>query len=383
MGRPDTMYNPDDDWGDAPTAAVTDAGVTVPTMAPPPPPPPRRLGAVAGGTLPPAAPSRPDLVASAPELTHQSPAPVAASPVPAVPTAPVDASTSVDDPTDTDGDTIKMKSKAKGKSRVTKEASGAITMPGGLRLTERDHQMLTFLARYRLATIGQLARHFDTSETALRNRLPRLEKAGLLAWAYTGQTKPKVWTITDTGLKVCGAHLSAPTISWGTLRHTLGLVDLGTTFEQAGELVVTEREIRAAATRDIPTARMKTAIDIRKALNTDPNADSATSAASGYIVPMAGRAWGHIPDMVLVRQPFETGAPGSIAIELELTRKNLSDWRNIITAYRDAGQFATVVYYVTDADVEKAVTATVRQLNATDRVQVLRFAPIEDAALPT
>lgn len=374
----------DDDWGDAPTAFAGDvtptpgAGGSLPSqMLPPPPPPPRRVGSSAGTVLPTAVPSHPDLVASAPELTHSTPAP-------ANHTTDLDASTSVDSDTGEilDPAPAKPKTKSKGKSRVAKEASGAITMPGGLRLTDRDHQMLNFLARYRLATIGQLARHFDTSETALRNRLPRLEKAGLLAWAYTGQTKPKVWTITDTGLKVCGAQLSAPQISWGTLRHTLGLVDLGTTFETAGELVVTEREVRAAATRNVPTARMKTAIDIRKSLNADPGADSASSAQAGYIVPMAGRQWGHIPDMVLVRQPFENGSPGSIAIELELTRKNLSEWRNILTAYRDNGQFAQVVYYVTDADIEKAVTATINALGAQDRIQVVRFTPIETTALP-
>jgi len=127
---------------------------------------------------------------------------------------------------------------------------------------------------------------------------------------------------------------------------------------------------------------MKTAIDIRKSLNADPGADSASSAQAGYIVPMAGRQWGHIPDMVLVRQPFENGSPGSIAIELELTRKNLSEWRNILTAYRDNGQFAQVVYYVTDADIEKAVTATINALGAQDRIQVVRFTPIETTALP-
>lgn len=277
---------------------------------------------------------------------------------------------------------VRTKSRARTKSRVAAEASGAITMPGGLRLTSRDYQVLTFLARYRLATVGQLARYFETSETALRNRLPRLEKAGLLAWAYTGQTKPKVWTVTDTGLKVAGVHLTAPQISWGTLRHTLGLVDLGVTFEHAGELVVTEREIRAAATRDTPTARMRTAIDLHQ--HADPSASNEPTAAatSGYILPTPGRSWGHIPDMVLVRQPFDSGASGNIAVELELHRKTLADWKAILTAYRDTPQFHQVIYYMCDADIERSLTGTIKAINAEDRIQVIRFTPIETTALP-
>jgi Transcriptional regulators len=131
--------------------------------------------------------------------------------------------------------------------------SGQIDMPGGVRLTGRDYQLLAFLGRYKVATVTQIARYFKTSESAMRNRLPRLERAGLLGWAYTGQAKPKAWTVTETGLKVASVALSAPHIKWGTLRHTFGLVDLGITFEHADETVVTEREIRAAA-RDVPTS---------------------------------------------------------------------------------------------------------------------------------
>lgn len=342
-----------------PDSANIAAGTNLPRVAPPPPPPPARPRPAAGVPVPTATPPA------------NSPGDTVPVPVPARP--PVVKQHDPEEP-------VKTKSKARTKSRVKADASGGITMPGGLRLTERDYQLLTFLARYRLATIGQLARQFDTSEGALRNRLPRLEKAGLLAWAYTGQTKPKVWTITDTGLKVAGVHLKAPQISWGTLRHTLGLVDLGITFEQAGELVVTEREIRAAATRDTPTARMRTAIDLRKHL--DPDVDSSQAAARGYILPTPGKAWGHIPDMVLVRQPFDNGASGNIAIELELNRKTLADWKTILTAYRDSPQFAQTIYYITDGEVERGLTGTINALNAQDRIQVVRFTPIETTALP-
>lgn len=267
------------------------------------------------------------------------------------------------------------------------KSSGRQVMPGGVRLTDRDYGLLVFLARYRMATVGQLARRFETSESALRNRLPRLEKAGFLAWAYTGQTKPKVWTVTETGLRVAGVSLSAPQIKWGTLRHSLGLVDLGITFEMAGEMVVTEREVRAAATRYTPTARMKTAIDLQLALSELRGAGEGESVADlvsrGYTVRVQGRSFGHIPDMVLVRQPFASGLSGSIAIELELNRKTLSEWKAILGAYRDSSAFYQVAYYVMDTEIERALLGVAKAVGADHKIVVVPFSPVDLTAMPS
>lgn len=254
---------------------------------------------------------------------------------------------------------------------------------GGMRLTPRDIEILTFLARYRAATVNQIARHVDSSLYAIRNRLPRLHREGMLTWSFTGQAKPKVWTVTDTGLKVAGVNLSAPTISWGTLRHTLGLVDLGTTFELAGENVVTEREIRAAM-RYTPTGRMRTAIDLHRSLedlSMSTDVDTHELATTYYTLPVQGKNYSHIPDMVVVRAPFENGAPGSIAVELELNRKTLSEWRNIITAYRDSSHFAQAVYYVTDVEIERALRGVIHALGAEHRLSVIRFEPLDTTAM--
>jgi len=254
----------------------------------------------------------------------------------------------------------------------------------GMRITERDIEILSFLGRYRAATVNQISRHVDSSLYAIRNRLPRMHKEGMLSWTFTGQAKPKVWTVTDTGLKVAGLNLSAPTISWGTLRHTLGLVDLGTTFELAGEKVVTEREIRAAL-RYTPTARMKTAIDLHRALeemDLSTSVDTHDIATTHYTLPVPGKNYGHIPDMVVVRAPFDNGASGSIAVELELNRKTLSEWRNIITAYRDTPHFSQAVYYVVDAEIERALRGVIHALGADHRVTVIRFEPLDTTAIP-
>lgn len=387
------------DWGeDAPTAAVPQRASA------------RQGAAVAAPASAVAAPAVVEPRIVAPELLSPASNPVGAplSPVPGmapaapapavVPAAPQGEWTDVvgdwaDDDDDADefeeevarpGPRSRAVSESRNLARRGSKGGKGGKKQQGMRLTERDIEILSFLGRYRAATVNQIARHVDSSLYAIRNRLPRMHREGMLSWSFTGQAKPKVWTVTDTGLKVAGLNLSAPSISWGTLRHTLGLVDLGTTFELAGERVVTEREIRAAL-RYTPTARMRTAIDLYRALDDlgmSTDVDSHEVAALHYTLPIQGKNYGHIPDMVVVREPFENGAAGSIAVELELNRKTLSEWRNIITAYRDTSYFAQAVYYVVDVEIERALRGVIHALGAEHRVSVIRFEPLDDTATP-
>lgn len=298
---------------------------------------------------------------------------------------------------DTPADTGGARHRAKGSSTGAGTGKGAGKKKkshtiGGVRLTARDFRIIAFLGRYRIATVGQLARMFETSETALRNRLPRLERAGLVTWAWAAQTKPKVWLVTDPGLQTVGMHLTAPTVKWGQLRHTLGLVDLGITFESAGEVVLTEREIRAAATRYTPTPRMRSAVDLGAAVGhgiavtadgIDPGNDASSALVrSTLVVPVPGRGFGHIPDMVLARAPYPNGMSGNIAIELELTRKGLSDWKTILTAYRDSAAFAEVYYFVMSREVQRALTGLIAALGASEKIKVVPFTPVDLTADP-
>ncbi len=273
-------------------------------------------------------------------------------------------------------------------SRQVKRKSTSI---GGIRLTGRDMRIMEFLARYRTATVGQLARRFETSETALRNRLPLLDRAGLIRWAWAAQTKPKVWMITAQGLKTVDMSLSAPDINWGQLRHTLGLVDLGIWYELQGENVLTEREIRAAAAQNTPTERLKNAIEAtryRADLDTLP-VDGLDSIAmmerikQALVIPVPGRPSGHWPDMILSRRPYPSGLSGNIAIELELTRKNLEEWRKILTAFLKSPDFDKVVYHVRTRDIQRSIQTVVKAIHGEDKIQVSIFEPIDQTANPT
>lgn len=273
---------------------------------------------------------------------------------------------------------------------TTRKTPAKKNMIGGIRLTARDIKMMEFLARYRTATVGQLARRFETSETALRNRLPLLDKAGLITWSWAAQTKPKIWRITEQGLKTVEMSLTTWTVSWGQLRHTLGLVDLGIAFELAGEVVLTEREIRAAAAQYTPTARLRTAIEMTRyrsdldgmpADGLDPIAMMERVKAA-LILPVPGRPNGHTPDMILVRQPFPSGASGNIAIELELTRKGLDEWRKIFEAYARSTDFDKVYYFVKGADMVRSLKQVAAAVGAADKILIEKFEPVDLTADP-
>jgi DNA-binding transcriptional ArsR family regulator len=255
---------------------------------------------------------------------------------------------------------------------------------GGIRLTNRDKHILEFLGRYRYATVAQLARRFDTSEKTLRNRLPKLREGGLVDSVFIVHARPSVWLVTSAGLKMIGMNLTAPSIKWGQVRHTMLLVELGITFEMSDENVLTEREIRAAATRYSPTPRMKASVDFYKSMQQleefEEESDVDTRVTSALTVPVHGRGIGHIPDMVLAREPFPSGVSGSIAIELELTRKNLGEWRTVLSAFRDSNRFAEVYYFVTSREVSKAMTRVVKALGAEDKIFIRMFEPEDDTA---
>lgn len=260
----------------------------------------------------------------------------------------------------------------------------------GLRLTRRDQELLWLLARYGLATTGQLARAFNTSVGALRNRLPRLERAGVIKSGHGFHRTAKVWLVTEAGLATISCSLTEPDLRPATLNHLLGLVDLGIGFEASGEVVLTERELRAASLRNVhPTPRMRAAADLLGVpVSVDGLAIDGTHAAvrAGFFVPCRGKVHGHVPDMVLVRTPFPNGLPGKISIEYEISRKAKTaegGLVDIITAYRDATNLYDAVYYfVVDGERERALKRVIREVRAEQRVHVVRFEPVERVGDP-
>lgn len=247
------------------------------------------------------------------------------------------------------------------------------TRQRGIVITDRDIRMLQFLARYKYATYPQLAAYLQVEPDALRRRLPRLRVEGILAFKSVGRPS-KVWVPTRTGIALSGLDLTVPETSLATGKHSAALVDLGIRFEQGGERVVTEREIRAADVRGRLTDRMLAA----RAL-TYPNAvlQDLPARVDGpplFSVTMgSGERYRHIPDMVLVRPPAPDGSPGSIAIELELCRKTRSLWRQIFNAYSHQENIGLVVYFTHRRELSTALTSTIKDMGLERLILVKKY----------
>jgi hypothetical protein len=266
------------------------------------------------------------------------------------------------------------------KKQTKKAAAKKKNKDYSIALTDRDMAMLQFLARYRFATYPQLARYFETTPVALRQRMPRLAKEGIVVRKTIGKSQHGVWLPTDTGIKVSGLDLPTPTLSWATAAHTLGLVDVGVMYELEGETVVTEREIRAADTRDRPSARMVSAM---KYAGVDPDEPIEDGSLRMYVVNLGGGEshYGHIPDMVLVRPPAPDGSPASVAIELELVHKPATQWRKMLRAYLNAPHFGEVIYYTSQRKIAAGVAKAAQEVGAEHMVSVRRFSPSESSAI--
>jgi len=264
----------------------------------------------------------------------------------------------------------------------------------GVRLTADDYALISFIGRYRIATVGQLARVFDRSPKALRNRLPRLERANVLDSFFGPDQGPKMYTATDDGLAFAQMHLpGSGAVSWGLLRHYLHLTDVGVTMESAGEIVLTEREVRATSLRsehvvgrgvddvvsmEAASPRMQTALESLPSYEEGVRVSDVVSQA--YVVPMRSGRQGrmHIPDMVLLRQPFDDGRSGNVAVEMELTRKSMSTWRAIVDAYTAFPGFASVMYYFTDPVLKRAFDQVIADVSgASKKIHTTMFAPVD------
>lgn len=247
-----------------------------------------------------------------------------------------------------------------------------------VRLQPRDLLILQTLCRYRYMTYAQMAEKFQANPASLRRRMPKLEREGLVKSTRHGPSRFHLWRVTDDGADLAGLNLPAPKkIAWATIAHTLGLVDLAIAFEAAGELVLTEAEIRAADTRNLVSDRMAIARGQghRQITNRPLFAIGAKAGGSANNL--------HVPDLVLAREedPQYPGMPQSIAIELELKRKAPSRIRQTLVAYSKAPNIGMVVYYTHDEPVRDLIDQCAKDTGTTNDVQIRRWYPSFEAGL--
>jgi hypothetical protein len=223
---------------------------------------------------------------------------------------------------------------------------------GAYRLTDRDVQVLAFLAEHRLALAPHVATLLTTSPATAARRLTKLASAGLVARRLPFPGEPPSFQITRTGLAVIASPLGEPGHDVREYAHDVGLAWLwlaarGGTFGPLAE-IVGERRLRSLDGSREPGA-------------------APLAVRLGGVGPL-GRARLHYPDLVL-----RTADGRRIALELELTPKTRTRLETILGGYGADPRFAGVVYLVERASVARPVQAAARRLGIEPLVHVQRM----------
>jgi hypothetical protein len=224
------------------------------------------------------------------------------------------------------------------------EAGNLTGHPGRGRLTDRDIEMLTWLARQRVATAIQFARLFDIDLSKTYRRLRGMVARGLVRHERVFHLQPGVYLATASGIGCTRVKLPAPKLDIRTLQHDLLVTDVCVLHLQSGVPVATEREMRAV---------------------------DSWSGRPYYAASLSGRAPSgrprlHFPDLL-------TESSSRQAIEVELTPKRRRRLDQIIAAYVRARHLDGVVYYVRNSEVERGVREAAGRARADELVQVRRL----------
>ena len=167
-----------------------------------------------------------------------------------------------------------------------------------LALTQRDEELVRWVARHGLVSADQAGRRFFPSMWAAWRRLRRLEAGGLLRREPAFRDMPFVVRVTGAGARLAACDVLPARLDAGLLRHALALVDLSEDLlaDTPGAEWITERELRR---------------DLMRAARADPE-ERQRRTPDGVLVLPDGRR---------------------VAVELDLTPKRTRKLEQLADAY--------------------------------------------------
>ena len=115
----------------------------------------------------------------------------------------------------------------------------------GFRLTDRDVELLGWVARQRMVIAAHVQAHLGVGPVVAYRRLAGLVSVGLLEYRRIFHAQPGIYLATNGGLAVCGSVLPRPTVDLRSYDHDLGVVWLDLMLGRRGVQVVGEREMRS------------------------------------------------------------------------------------------------------------------------------------------
>jgi hypothetical protein len=226
--------------------------------------------------------------------------------------------------------------------------------PRGIRITDRDLELLAFTADHRLVLAAHIQALLDISAPAANRRLRTLSAAGLLH-EETGlrfRHQPAFYQVTRRGLAVLGSGFRPPNVDVSCYAHDVGLAWLwlaarAGTFGLLRE-VLSERQLRS---RDARPDREGEPLGVRL----------------GGFGPR-GRERLHYPDLLL-----HTASAHRVALELELSGKNRARRETILAGYAADARIDAVLYLVNRSSVGRDIRASAAKLGISSLVHVQNF----------
>lgn len=228
-------------------------------------------------------------------------------------------------------------------------------------LTERDHQLLRFVADHRLVLADHARALLGTSLSVAQTRLRALRGQGLVTQRRIFYHQPDCYQVTSRGLAALGSELSLPSGELREYLHDVGLAWLWLAAQRgafgAVVEVLSERQLRS---RD--------GLPRRGGALVLPGAGPPRHGVRLDGFGPRGHERLHYPDLVL-----RTGDGRRIALELELTAKGLRRREKILSAYATARNVDSVIYLANRPAVARGISASITKLHLAARVQVRPF----------
>ncbi len=309
----------------------------------------------------------------------------------------------------------------KATKKSSKNSKGKKSNRPGFSIQERDVTLLRFLTKYQFSYVDALARVLNSSPQVVTNRLRILEAHDLVKRQViaAGST---LWQTRKAGIELAGLSFTEnkKSISFATIRHTVGLVNLAAELEREapdgkdilgladkfgedfpvmnrfpggirlygdevdsvdltyGEMTVSEREIRQGQKR---YRGGRSSLEMREMVELavlSPEAPELEEGNEGLFVVYGsgGKTGEHVPDLIVTRPRNDDGTPNHFAIELELTAKSPYDWKRILRSYRDnGGMYSRIYYFTPDRPIANMIRNADEEVGLGDRLVIRKYTP--------
>jgi hypothetical protein len=216
-------------------------------------------------------------------------------------------------------------------------------------VTERDRQVLAFLAEQRLAVTPQIEVLLGVSQRVAQDRLRTLGRGGYLDRRRIFDGYPACARITGDGLAVIGSSLPVSRIDLACYQHDVGL----------GWLWLAAHAGRFGSLSEVLSERRLRSHDARAA-----RSERAQGVGIGGVGP-GGREQLHYPDLLL-----RTAGGRRVAVELELTSKSPHRLQGIMLGYAADARIDAVLYLVPDRALGERIAQAARRAGIGSLVRV-------------